>query len=209
MRKRLNPNLNVSQLNRFEILSKIRDGEISIEELTSRAENVSRRRSFLFNKYLLQGLEEAVILLREHGVKIRSVNELLHHIAVAFLETLARTEIPSNEKELVISPNIQFIQMPIIRERCNMLRNTLCNTSEDNKYREVRTLLNIIRMLQGQIEVEKNERKRLLLRQALENNVGRVLELLAGDDSERAKRYRALAKSVLKGIQAYFEEEIE
>ena len=207
MKKKRIEDLNVTVLPKHSILEKIRNHEISRDELLSRSDRDAIRTTLLINKYLFEALKEAVAVLKEHGIKIRSVNELLHHIIIAFLESFVYTEIPKPNRELVIAPTIVFNQTPIIRGSCNTLRNTLRNTlHSDDKYSEVKRLLRKAEALKMAMLHTRDEKRKELFCSKINELVGQILEKLTSDDSENAERYRRLAKGLLKGIQGFLEE---
>lgn len=182
---------------------------VNEEDLLKRGRGEGTVITIWINKRLLELLDEKIRELKSLGVKT-SRSDIINKLILAFVN--GQIQVTESLSLNIHLPAFIIVQQKGIYRSAGLIDSNLLesNRPEDDKYKEVKALLGQIRALEtALVHEKKNTAKAIRIKQRIEELVGEILEKLAGDDSERAKRYRALAKSVLKGIQAYFEEEIE
>lgn len=162
-------------------------------DLLSRGRKNSTVISVRVNTRLLELVDEKLRELNKLGVRITRA-DLINMLLLAFL----RAEVNMNALPIQVNAIVNIYN---IQKRVNTTPHHTTPHTNNNKYSEVRGLLNKAKVLKQALSHTKDPRKQSLLYSKLEELTGQVLEKLAGDDSSSAQRYRREALFILKGIQ--------
>ena len=191
---------------------------INEEELLARGRNNSTVISVRVNNKLLDLVNRKLKELNQLGIRLNK-SDLINMLLLAFI----KAEINVNTQPIQINAEInihrrvytcihntthqirQKAGIPLIPGRVyTTLHHTTPHAQQYNKYNEVKALLRKAETLRLALINAKSEKKKRILKDKVEELAGKVLEMLAGDNSQQAGRYEKAAKALLKGIQEYF-----
>lgn len=200
------------------IIERIKAGEITFEELVKRTRK-SKTTSIRMSKELYYGIMNYLDELKAQGIHFSGINDFIVKLLAAILISAAEDKIYVDDYRRIFI-NIDFwnvpagTQMPFEDRKIDVKK---LNEVETGKYQEVnallnkaRSLLNIMKSL-GNHKSDSKKRALKLYYDKIEEVLGKMNEMLAGDDSIQAELIRKKmeiirnsAQSLLEGIKAFF-----
>jgi len=172
-------------------------------ELLRRTRKESVVLSVRINERLLRLVDEKLEYLRRLGVKM-SRADLINLLLLQFV----KAEINVETIPIRVDMNINIIATQNNIYKNGRVYTTPHDTTPHNndKYSEVKSLIRKAESLKMALSHTKEDSRKQLLYAKIEEIVGLILEKLAGDESEKAKRYRRRALFILEGIKGLLKE---